>query len=69
MADSDFADLLLSDPDEALSGYELTAEEVAALKEMALNEIAEQRKHLLEPRKSWGTPFGDSASTAYIHPD
>jgi hypothetical protein len=69
MADSDFADLLLSEPEQALLGYDLTEEETAALKEMSLPDSAEKRKHLLEQRKSWGTPFGDSATSAYIHPD
>jgi hypothetical protein len=35
MSDPAFADLLFSDPDKALSGFDLTAEEVDKLKNMS----------------------------------
>jgi hypothetical protein len=53
MADSAFADLLFSDPDQALASYDLSPDEVAALKSMSRTTIEQLSKALPEDRKSF----------------
>lgn len=54
MVDTTFADLLFSDTDHAVAGYELTAEEIARLKTMSRAEFDQLAKALPEDRKSFG---------------
>ena len=54
MVDPAFADLLFSDTDPALKGYDLTADEVARLKSMGRAQFDQLAKALPEDRKSFG---------------
>ena len=51
MSDAAFAELLFADPDKALSGYDLTADEIAKFKAMSRAEFA---AIITEERKSFG---------------
>jgi hypothetical protein len=53
MVDADFADLLFSDPDRALAGFDLTADEIATLKGMGRTTVDQLAKALPEDRKSF----------------
>ncbi len=52
MSDPAFADLLLADPEKALAGYDLTAEEVASLKSMTRADFGALSADAPEERKS-----------------
>jgi len=52
MSDAAFADLLFSDPERALAGYDLTADEAAGFKAMSRADFA--AAPALEERKSFG---------------
>jgi len=51
VSDPAFAEQLFADPDPALAGYDLTADEIAGLKEMSR---AKSRSPMTEERKSFG---------------
>lgn len=54
MSDAAFTELLFSDPDRALSGYDLTADEVAKLKGMSHADFDKWSHLSAEERKSFG---------------
>lgn len=53
MTDAEFADLLLANPELALAGYELTAEEMTNLKGMSRADFAHFQKVSPEKRRSF----------------
>ncbi|MCK6568857.1 MAG: hypothetical protein DCC59_10670 [Chloroflexi bacterium] len=55
MSDAVFADSLFANPEKALTGFDLTAEEVASLKGMSRAEFDKAAKGTPEERKSFGT--------------
>lgn len=59
MGDPAFADLLFSDPGQALSGYDLTAEEVSRLKSMSRAQFDQLAKAVPKDRKSFSIIFVD----------
>jgi hypothetical protein len=54
MKDATFAELLFSDADKALSGYDLTAEEIGNLKAMPRADFDQAHGGSPEERKSFG---------------
>lgn len=54
MSDAAFAELLFSEQDKALAGYDLTAEEAAAFSDLAQADLAKMAPASLEERKSFG---------------
>lgn len=54
MVDPAFADLLFSDPERALSGYDLTVDEASSIKSMSRAVFDQLAKALPEERKSFG---------------
>ena len=53
MVDTAFADLLFSDPERALTGYDLTSAEVGTLRSMGRATVEQLAKALPEDRKSF----------------
>jgi hypothetical protein len=53
MIDEEFADLLFGDPDRALAGYDLTADEIGTLKSMGRTTVEQLAKALPDDRKSF----------------
>jgi hypothetical protein len=54
MTDADFRELLFSDPDEVLAGHDLTAAELATLKNLPRAEFDKALNGTLEERLSFG---------------
>lgn len=54
MSDAAFAELLFANPDSALAGFDLTAEEVASFKGLAREDLSKMAQASLEDRKSFG---------------
>jgi acetyl-CoA acetyltransferase len=54
MSDANFAELLLSNPDQALAGYDLIAEETAKFRGMSRADFAKWAAASPEERKSFG---------------
>ena len=54
MSDPAFADLLFSDLEKAVTGYDLTAEEIGNLKNMSRAEFDKAANGSAEERKSFG---------------
>ena len=52
MSDAKFADALFADPEKALAGYDLTAEETANLKNLSRADFKNYEKASPEERKS-----------------
>jgi hypothetical protein len=52
MSDSAFADQLFANPEQALSGFELTTEELAKIKKISLADFDRYTKASPEERKS-----------------
>ena len=65
MSDAAFADSLFANPEKALSGFDLTAEEIANLKAMSRAEFEKYSKATPEERKSFGIGFNHN-ETALI---
>jgi hypothetical protein len=59
MSDAAFADLLFSNLGQALSGFDLTAEEIAKFKKMSRAEFDKWVKASPEERKSFGIKLPD----------
>ena len=55
MSDTAFADSLFANPEQALTGFDLTAEEVTNLKAMSRADFEQYAKATPEERKSFGT--------------
>ena len=54
MSDAKFADALFADPEKALAGYDLTAEEAASFKELSRADLGKMVHASLEERRSMG---------------
>lgn len=54
MSDSAFAELLFSNPTQALSGYDLTPDEAASFTDLARDDLAKVTGASLEERRSFG---------------
>ena len=65
MSDSAFANALFADLESAVTGYDLTAEEVANLKSMSRAEFEKFAAASPEDRKSFGL-FGNHNETALV---
>ncbi len=63
MSDKSFADALFSNPDQALAGYELTAEEKANLKGMDRTAVGKYAAAAPEERKSMALSLNHNEST------
>jgi hypothetical protein len=57
MSDAGFADSLFANPEIALTGYDLTAEEITSLKGMSRADFGQRLKASLEERKSLGGKY------------
>jgi len=57
MAEAEYRELLFSDPDKALAGHDLTADELATLKNLPRAEFDKAMNGTPEERRSFGTPF------------
>jgi len=64
MGDAAFADALIADPDQALTGFDLTADEIAKFKGMSLGDLnamsglaPEERKSMAFARKAGEKPL------------
>ena len=64
MSDPAFANSLFANPDFALSGFDLTAEEISNLKSMSRADFEQYAKATPEERKSLG--WGNHNETALI---
>jgi len=54
MSDTDFAEALFKNAENALTGYDLTPEEIENIKNMSREGLGESKMNLLEERKSMG---------------
>jgi len=54
MAEAEYRELLFSDPDKALAGHDLTADELATLKNLPRAEFDKAMTGTLEERRSFG---------------
>ena len=54
MGDAAFAESLFANPEKALTGFDLTAEEIASFKELAREDLGKMAQASLEERKSFG---------------
>jgi hypothetical protein len=54
ISDTDFAEALFKNAENALAGYDLTPEEIENIKNMSREGLGESKMNLLEERKSMG---------------
>jgi len=64
MSDSAFADQLFANPEQTLTGYDLTAEEAAAFKGISRTDVDAFAKASPEERKSFGINSTNHNETA-----
>jgi len=57
MSDNTFADQLFADPEKALTGFDLTSEEIAKFKGMSRNDLSAMTSLAPEERKSFSMYF------------
>ena len=66
MSDAQFANQLFSEPEKAIAGFDLTADEVAQLKSMPRAEFDKFAKSTPEERKSFGFSFNHNETMRSI---